>query len=405
MLKPFYYGNIWILAKKLWKYDGDSLYKVDVFPESIPNDEWNTWTSKFSISPDGDIFFGYGQRLYQLFEGEVQMFYNFQELFKFDNPPGYFMDNGSGNEMVWIDDYFIFWGAPMLCDSIIYVDLDNPDDHKSYKFENLDIRDSSFTVWLKTYKGELFINVVKAYNAGIPGMFKGLYSFKNEELKEIKLGYLEENYFHLLIHDFEVDSKGNLVFSISRFEPHPEINDTLRIDEFVFFDREGTLIDVYPTPIMLTDLNSVTTREYQYWGADDLVNYNDRIYAAPLSSWYHQGIIRLTPEHLVGIDDEESIEGGVKFELVHISSAAPNPVKDFVTIKFFCIPTLYSDFSINVYDYMGKEYKNVSYEILDYNSREGWGHAKVSLELLPKGPKYVILKAQEETDCVNIMLY
>ena len=397
-------GNIWILAEKLWKYDGDSLFTVEVFPESTPNEKWSLWTSKFSKSPKGDIFFGNGNRLYQISNGVVSKYYDFQEIFKTEEVPVYFMNNGAGNEMLWIDDDFVFWGAPMLSDSVIFMDLENPEDYKSYKFDSLCVSDSSYTVNLRAYNDDLFILLRKYNNIGIRGQYRALYSFKDENIKEIKLEYLEENYLHLLIHDFKIDPKGNLMFSISRFEPDEEINDTLRYDEIVFFDQDGNLIEIYPTPEMYNDVSGYTTHKYQYWGASNLMIYNNNIYAAPFLRRYHQGIIRLSPDHLVGIDDEEGIEGG-GFKLVHISTAFPNPVKDFVTIKFFCIPTLYSDFEINVYDYLGREYENVSYEILDYNSREGWGHAKVSLELLPKGPKYVILKAQEETDCVNIMLY
>ncbi len=216
-------------------------------------------TIKYNDKPvkhDSSMYFPQGIKLYELKDDTVKTYCTRDWDFL---PQSSYI---GFRELCFMNQYAIIHNLYGIAgeDSLVFVNLANPDDHKTYDIYDSEIPDSLTILDYKAFENELFCLFTTNYTAS--SSYKHMYIFKNEQFERLQIPYLDsmdnEKY---LIHEFIILENGNLAISVNIDREPGEINADLPIDsQILIIDRNGSLIEKHLSPEIRSTYNHEISR-------------------------------------------------------------------------------------------------------------------------------------------------
>ena len=163
-------GNHWIKTKRygIWMYDvkKDMLINQTERFNFTKADPLRSDLGFLTRTDDGNVWFGEGKLLYKIYDNEITKYdirdYNYGDEIDF-------LSSSAGKYIYTIDDYLFFTGyySPSSYDSLMFQNLEKPEDRKTIYFDDFGIPDSIYPFKLrKNNKDEIlfqFMSNVKLW--------------------------------------------------------------------------------------------------------------------------------------------------------------------------------------------------------------------------------------------------
>lgn len=255
--------------------------------------------------------------------------------------------------------------------------------------------------------GLLFCMKARGISAGSLGgnKYSKLFYLEDNQVNEFEIPYIDEQNStkrNPSILDFALDNDENLVVSVSYSNNHSDVDNQYASDNrILIIDSTGRCLNDYKIPDIESDmeLSEHFGKEIPFSFPDKIaVSKDNRIFC--VSNWvHHRGFLELIPD-ASGI---EETEGGAS-NVVWIMNVYPNPCKSSVFMDFVSLPHHFDDFEVKIYDYLGTEYKNFSFNVINYNPNTAKGKLSVDLANVPSGIKFLQIKSGNETFTEGILI-
>jgi hypothetical protein len=391
-------GNIWILQSSgLFVVEADSLRKVTA--ENFDGPDYYKYACFSKNQFTKELYLTLGWYVWKVKPEGLE-----EINLKDSGTNAYFFNNSTQGRMYFKENGVASFTSGKR-DTLFYFDFKKMKPENIFSFKDLGIKeyydqDSVFPLnptRLKSsgYEDYLQLNYYNQPQYQI-SLLGHLYKITDNSKAEILSLEAPEGLEITAINDFSVTESGRIFAMVKYFQ-----NDSL-MPYYYFTEHtpEGKLVFSDRFPELPSDNLNTPGVVSRYTAVRSFLVIGEEIYFNSTNGT-HCGILKYTPQSS-GIESESA--GEFKLVLLGVKSIYPNPTSSEARISFFCYTPIADKLEYSVYDYMGKEYENANIELINFDTSKGKGELKVDLSGMPPGPKYIMLKAGEETATAPIMV-